>query len=217
MKFYLQSSGDNPSTARGKSLLAWALLNKKTDRFKSLIQYASSLMPRNIEPWDIEYNWIKENQFDLKTMGRFWSRWISNFKGEKGLKAKGQMSLLSIFNELSMFEEARALSRRIISENKTGRFDLAIAVNLNQILSLQNQSKWSLAEKKFKQALDDFVKTANNGHLFYNLIKPYIDNCMFNSKREEAFRAKEFSGKYIKSLPGTILDNDVNNFFDSIR
>ncbi|MDA7681518.1 hypothetical protein N8603_03950 [Verrucomicrobiales bacterium] len=217
MKFYLQSSGDNPSTARGKSLLAWALLNKKTDRFKSLIQYSSSLMPRNIEPWDIEYNWIKENQFDLKTMGRFWSRWISNFKEDKGLKAKGQMSLLSIFNELRMFEEAKSLSRRIISENKTGRFDLAIAVNLNQIISLQNQSKWSLAEKKFKQALDDFVKNANNGHLFYNLIKPYIDNCMFNSKREEAFRAKEFSGKYIKSLPGTILDNDVNNFFDSIR
>ena len=139
-------------------------------------------MPRNIEPWDIEYNWIKENQFDLKTMGRFWSRWISNFKGEKGLKAKGQMALLGIFNELGMSEDASSMSSRIISENKTGRFDLGIAVNLNQIISLQNQSNWTLAEKKFKQALDDFDKSANNGHLFYNLIKPYIDNCMFQSR-----------------------------------
>ena len=217
LKFYLQSSGDNPSTSRGKSILAWALLNQKTDRFKSLIHYSSSLMPRNIEPWDIEYNWIKENQFDLKTMGRFWSRWISNFKGEKGLKAKGQMALLGIFNELGMSEDASSMSRRIISENKTGRFDLGIAVNLNQIISLQNQSNWTLAEKKFKQALDDFDKSANNGHLFYNLIKPYIDNCMFHSKREEAFKAKELSGKYIKSLPGTILNNDINNLFESIR
>ena len=216
LKFYLQSSGDNPSTSRGKSILAWALLNQKTDRFKSLIHYSSSLMPRNIEPWDIEYNWIKENQFDLKTMGRFWSRWISNFKGEKGLKAKGQMALLGIFNELGMSEDASSMSRRIISENKTGRFDLGIAVIMNEIVTLQKQSKWEPAEIKFKQALNDFGRTANNGHLFYNLVKPYIDNCLFYQQRELASNAKHLSNEYINSLPGTILDNDVKNLFDSL-
>ena len=216
MQFHLKSSGDSPSTSRGKSLLAWALLNKGSDRFIALLGNSSRVMPRNIEPWNIEYDWIKENKSDLKTIGRFWSRWITNFKENKGLKAKGQISLLGIFNELGMKDEARSLSRRIVSENKTGRFDLGIAVMMNEILSLQKQSKWESAEIKFKQALIDFGRTANNGHLFYNLVKPYIDNCLFYKQREFASNAKQLSNEYINSLPGTILDNDVNNLFDSL-
>ena len=42
------------------------------------------------------------NNADLKSIGRYWSRWIKNFKEESGLKARGQIALLRIFKHLDI-------------------------------------------------------------------------------------------------------------------
>ena len=45
MEYYLGSSGDSPSSLRGKFLLALALLNKDSPNFVNLIRYSSYVMP----------------------------------------------------------------------------------------------------------------------------------------------------------------------------
>ena len=215
--FYLKSSGDSPSSLRGKAFLALALLNENTSKFSELVRHSASIIPRSMEPWEIEYKKLNDSRADLKSFGRFWSRWINNFKEERGLKAKGQISLLRIFNQLGMTSKAESLSKQIINENKSKRFDLGISIAHEEIEALHNQLKWDQAQQKFILALNNFGKDKTGGHLFYNLIQPYVQRCFQFKKFDEIDVAKELSEKYIERVSGTILDNDFKLLFDQIR
>ena len=217
MEYYLGSSGDSPSSLRGKVLLALALLNKDSPNFVNLIRYSSSVMPRSIEPWDIEYEWLTDNNADLKSIGRFWSRWIKNFKEESGLKARGQIALLKIFEKLEMKKNYESLSKQIISENKSKRFDLGISIDYEEIKNLQDKLKWREAEDKFIFALNNYGKEKSGGHLFYNLVQPYVHKLYLHKKNDQIEKARSLSRKYIVTNKGTILDNDFIKLFDQIE
>ena len=217
MEYYLGSSGDSPSSSRGKVLLALALLNKNSPNFVNLIRFSSSIMPRSIEPWDIEFEWLTNNNADLKSIGRYWSRWIKNFKEESGLKARGQIALLRIFKHLDMKENYDSLSKQIINENKAERFDLGISIDCEEIKSLQDKLKWVEAEEKFVSALNNYGKEKSGGHLFYNLIQPYVHNLYLHKKNDQIEKARTLSRQYLVTTKGTILDNDFIKLFDQIE
>ena len=174
-------------------------------------------MPRSIEPWHIEYEWLTNNNADLKSIGRYWSRWIKNFKEESGLKARGQIALLRIFKELDMKENYDSLSKQIINENKTARFDLGISIDYEEIKTLQDKLKWVEAEDKFVSALKNYGKEKSGGHLFYNLIQPYVNKLYLHKKNDQIEKARTLSRQYIVTTKGTILDNDFIKLFDQIE
>ena len=211
-EFVLKSNGDSPSQIKGKLVLAWALLNRDSARFQSLLQVASKIMPRSKEPWQIELNYLKESDADLDQMRVFWSRWITNFKGEKGTKAKGQIELLKILRKLNLDSAALKLSRQIINENRSGRFDLGVTVASDEVFDLQRAMSWEEAHRKYKIILEQF-KDSSGGHLFYNLIEPYVRNCLLDRRMDEASDAILLASKTIKPVPNSILFND----FEKLR
>ena len=207
-EFYLKSNGDSPSRVRGKSVLAWALLNKGSPQFESLLRLASKIMPRSKEPWQIELNFLNERNASLNEMRVFWLRWISNFKEEKGTKAKGQIELLKVLRSLELDSAAMKLGRQIVSENRSGRFDLGITVASDEVFDLQRLKKWTEAHRKYKLTLEQF-QSSSGGHLFYNLIEPYVRNCLLDRRMSEASDAMALAGKIIKPVKNTILYNDL--------
>ena len=116
-----------------------------------------------------------------------------------------------------MTSKAESLSKQIINENKSKRFDLGISIAHEEIEALHNQLKWDQAQQKFILALNNFGKDKTGGHLFYNLIQPYVQRCFQFKKFDEIDVAKELSEKYIERVSGTILDNDFKLLFDQIR
>jgi hypothetical protein len=207
-EFYLKSNGDSPSRVKGKSVLAWALLNKGSPQFESLLRLASKIMPRSKEPWQIELNFLNERNASLNEMRVFWLRWISNFKEEKGTKAKGQIELLKVLRSLELDSAAMKLGRQIVSENRSGRFDLGITVASDEVFDLQRLKKWTEAHRKYKLTLEQF-QSSSGGHLFYNLIEPYVRNCLLDRRMSEASDATALAGKIIKPVKNTILYNDL--------
>ncbi len=207
-EFYLKSNGDSPSRVKGKSVLAWALLNKGSPQFESLLRLASKIMPRSKEPWQIELNFLNERNASLNEMRVFWLRWISNFKEEKGTKAKGQIELLKVLRSLELDSAAMKLGRQIVSENRSGRFDLGITVASGEVFDLQRLKKWTEAHRKYKLTLEQF-QSSSGGHLFYNLIEPYVRNCLLDRRMSEASDAMALAGKIIKPVKNTILYNDL--------
>tara|TARA_B100000686_G_C16745759_1_gene949356 strand:+ start:50 stop:1789 length:1740 start_codon:yes stop_codon:yes gene_type:complete len=207
-EFYLKSNGDSPSRVKGKSVLAWALLNKGSPQFESLLRLASKIMPRSKEPWQIELNFLNERNASLNEMRVFWLRWISNFKEEKGTKAKGQIELLKVLRSLELDSAAMKLGRQIVSENRSGRFDLGITVASDEVFDLQRLKKWTEAHRKYKLTLEQF-QSSSGGHLFYNLIEPYVRNCLLDRRMSEASDAMALAGKIIKPVKNTILYNDL--------
>ncbi len=207
-EFYLKSNGDSPSRVKGKSVLAWALLNKGSPQFESLLRLASKIMPRSKEPWQIELNFLNERNASLNEMRVFWLRWISNFKEEKGTKAKGQIELLKVLRSLELDSAAMKLGRQIVSENRSGRFDLGITVASDEVFDLHRLKKWTEAHRKYKLTLEQF-QSSSGGHLFYNLIEPYVRNCLLDRRMSEASDAMALAGKIIKPVKNTILYNDL--------
>ena len=211
-EFILKSNGDSPSHGTGKSVLTWALLNQGSPQFQRLLQVSSKIMPRSKEPWQIELDWLKGRRADLDEMKIFWTRWINNFKEEKGSKAKGQIALLRVLRKLKLEESASKLSRQIINENRSGRFDLGVSVAADEVFDLQKSRNWDEAHRKYKITLEQF-KEASGGHLFYNLIDPYVRNCLLDRRISEASDAMLLASKVIKPLPNSILYND----FEKLR
>lgn len=211
-EFILKSNGDSPSHGKGKLVLAWALLNEGSSQFQPLLQVAAKIMPRSKEPWQIELNYLNESEVDLDAMKVFWARWITNFKEEKGTKAKGQIELLKILRKLNLDSAALKLSRQIINENRSGRFDLGVTVASDEVFDLQRAKNWGEAHKKYKITLEQF-KNSSGGHLFYNLIDPYVRNCLLDHRMNEASDAILLASKTIKPVPNSILYND----FEKLR
>jgi len=149
---------------------------------------------------------------DLDAMKVFWARWITNFKEEKGTKAKGQIELLKILRKLNLDSAALKLSRQIINENRSGRFDLGVTVASDEVFDLQRAKNWGEAHKKYKITLEQF-KNSSGGHLFYNLIDPYVRNCLLDHRMNEASDAILLASKTIKPVPNSILYND----FEKLR
>ena len=211
-EFYLKSNGDSPSRVKGKLVLAWALLNKDSSQFESLLQVAAKIMPRSKEPWQIELKHLDDRNASPEEMRFFWIRWINNFKEEKGTKAKGQIELLKVLRKLELDSAAVKLSRQIVNENRSGRFDLGITVASDEVFDLQRSKDWTKAHRKYKVTLEQF-RTSSGGHLFYNLIEPYVRNCLLDRRMEEASDAMGLAGKIIKPVQNTILYND----FEKLR
>jgi len=211
-EFYLKSNGDSPSRVKGKLVLAWALLNKDSSQFESLLQVAAKIMPRSKEPWQIELKHLHDRNASPEEMRFFWVRWINNFKEEKGTKAKGQIELLKVLRKLELNSAAVKLSRQIVNENRSGRFDLGITVASDEVFDLQRSKDWTKAHRKYKVTLEQF-RTSSGGHLFYNLIEPYVRNCLLDRRMEEASDAMGLAGKIIKPVQNTILYND----FEKLR
>ena len=211
-EFYLKSNGDSPSRVKGKLVLAWALLNKDSSQFETLLQVAAKIMPRSKEPWQIELKHLHDRNASPEEMRFFWVRWINNFKEEKGTKAKGQIELLKVLRKLELNSAAVKLSRQIVNENRSGRFDLGITVASDEVFDLQRSKDWTKAHRKYKVTLEQF-RTSSGGHLFYNLIEPYVRNCLLDRRMEEASDAMGLAGKIIKPVQNTILYND----FEKLR
>tara|TARA_Y100000758_G_C15888845_1_gene363276 strand:- start:147 stop:668 length:522 start_codon:yes stop_codon:yes gene_type:complete len=173
-------------------------------------------MPRSKEPWQIELDWLKERNADLNELKIFWIRWINNFKEEKGSKAKGQIALLRVLRKLKLEESASKLSRQIINENRSGRFDLGVTVAADEVFDLQKSKNWNEAHRKYKITLEQF-KAASGGHLFYNLIGPYVRNCLLDRRISEASDAILLASKVIKPLPNSILYNDFEKLRSEVK
>ena len=122
------------------------------------------------------------------------------------MKARGQIALLRIFKHLDMKENFDSLSKQIINENKAERFDLGISIDYEEIKSLQDKLKWVEAEEKFVSALNNYGKEKSGGHLFYNLIEPYVHNLYLHKKNDQIEKARTLSRQYLVTTKGTILD-----------
>ena len=82
------------------------------------------------------------------------------------MKARGQIALLQIFQEIRDEKNYESLSKQIISENKSKGFDLGISIDYEEIKNLQDKLKWIEAEDKFIFALNNYGKEKSGGHLF---------------------------------------------------
>ncbi|MED5585351.1 MAG: hypothetical protein VYB61_03260 [Verrucomicrobiota bacterium] len=216
MEYSIKAEGDSPAVARGKLVLAWAALNRRHFSYPDILGAAAQSMPRSFEPWELKAEWLEENQPDLALHQVFWERWITHFSGEREMKARGQMQLLRILRKLGKNATAERIGRQIVAENKSKRFDLGIAIAADAIFDQQNAGHWEKAAKEYEQAIQRFSKQAG-GHLFYNLVQPYVQACLSAGQPSHARAALKVADSVLRPEPRSILANDLGKLRGQVR
>jgi hypothetical protein len=208
MEYSIKSEGDSPAVARGRLILAWAALNSNDPSYPEILHAAAATMPRAFEPWDLEAEWLENRKPDLAAASLFWQRWIANFNGEREMKAKGQLALLRVLRKRGEDAAAERIGKQIVAENRSKRFDLGIAVAADAILEKQHSGKWKVAAQDYRLAMQRFGSKAG-GHLFYNLVQPYVHACLSGGQAAYARSAIVTAGSILKPQPNSILANDL--------
>ena len=216
MEFSIKGEGDSPSVARGKLILAWAAMNAERENYPTVLKAAASAMPRVLEPWELHAEWLASSGAEARVRRAFWERWVSNFSGERDLKAKGQRALLRVLRELGDERGAERLTRQIVSENKSKRFDLGIAVAADGVFAHQEAEDWTAAAKEYERVMKRFSRNAG-GHLFYNLVQPYVQTAIREGRAAEARAAIAIAEGIMKPEPQSILANDLKKLRDETR
>ena len=202
----------NLSGFRGKAVdyFAWALVNQDAPFYRESLVRARTLHPTFVDVWKKEAEWVDKMENDLREKKNFWERWLKAFSSTVDLKIEGQKKLAEIYDQMGNPRQAEKIRSLIVSQNRSGRFDLAISEGAEQVMAKVEAREWTEAGKSYERMVKDFEKTAG-GELFYGLIRPYVRALIDANQRKRAVDAVEFikKRKVLDLRPGSILAGEM--------
>jgi hypothetical protein len=202
----------NLSGFRGKAVdyFAWALVNQEAPFYRESLVRARTLHPTFVDVWKKEAEWVETSENDLREKRNFWDKWLKAFSNTIDLKIEGQKKLAEIYDQMGNPRQAEKIRSLIVSQNRSGRFDLAIAEGAEQVMAKVRDKNWTEAERSYERMVKDFEKTAG-GELFYGLIRPYVRALIEADQRKRAMDAVEFlkKRKVLDMSSGSILAGEM--------
>jgi hypothetical protein len=207
-RFLIKELRSNSRYESMQMSLQWAAMNRDADFYRALLHHARQFMPRYFATWELEAAWLEETGAAVEKRAAFWQSWISNFRDEMDLRTRGQVALLKLYRDNGHDREAGRLESDILKENKSQRFDLAITVGAESVFLLMDRGDWDAAAKEYEKMLSGF-RLNSGGHLFYNLVQPYVERCLAAGKRETAKAALENLDRLFRPTANSMLDQDL--------
>ncbi len=188
--------------------LQWAAMNREESFYREILQYARGHMPRHFASWELEAEWLQGHEVQPAEREAFWKRWITNFRDEPDMRMRGQIRLLKHYRAQEATRAAERLTEEMIGENQAGRFDLAIVIAAETVFDVMGRGDWDAAKSEFEDAMARFRKNAG-GHLFYNLVEPYVERCIEAGQGAMAVGALASLGKVLQPQPNSLLAADI--------
>lgn len=186
-----EQSGGSTADKSARLVLQWAVMNPVHPSYPDLLAYARKLSPQLLEAWEMEESYLFTSTSSPTRWRKFWQQWTTAFRNQPDLEFRGQMRLLRAMRAMGDTSAEERLRRSIESDNSSGRFDLAIAIAADGVLELLEKGKTDEAQKAFENVIGDF-KSKAGGHLFYNLIVPYIDLALEKGLNSQTAKALWF-------------------------
>jgi hypothetical protein len=215
--FLNRRSAADPNLLKARHALAWAELNPEADFYLLALQEARTAAPQYLWAWEQEAAHLAETDADVKQRTRFWNDWINSFQRQKDLRFRGEKRLLGLLEEAGETNEYNRLLRKIIATNKNQRFDLVVGVAAEKVFVHIENKRWEQADKTFRSAMQK-LSTKAGGHLFYQLVQPYVQSCLEEGQTKFAQAAMDRAGRTFKDTQaGSILDKDLKELADLVK
>ena len=200
----------------GQKLLQWAALNVGGELYPEIIRAARLSMADDPRPWQLEADYLEQSNADPKVQLRFWDDWVRNYSRNTDMKVKGEMRRIALFEEIGDETAAERARKSIMSGNRSKRFDLGIAVAADPVFRKLRLRDFDGAEKAFDTAIRRFRSKAG-GHLFYNLIQPYVLTCLEEGKIDMAEDGIKALRSGFQAAQGTMLDQDMKALVERVE
>lgn len=214
-EFLNRRSLTNSNIAMARQFLTWAELNPATSFHPEALQQARKAAPEYLWAWELEAACLDRSQVGIAERSRFWNDWISVFKDQQDLRFRGEKRLLGLLEEAGATTEYNRLLSRIVADNKNQRYDLVVSVAAEKVFVHIENKRWEDAHKTFRNAMQNLATKAG-GHLFYQLVQPYVQSCLEEGKTAYATEAMERANKSFEARKGSILDTELRELTDIV-
>jgi len=138
---------------------------------------ALAVQPEFLPAWYLQGELLEERKASPEVMRDFWSRFTKRFATFADLRVVGQEKLLELAKARGDDQEVKSLSRQILVQNRTRRFDLGIGSVAAEVGEKIESGNWSEAETAFRKALREFKGQAG-GNLYYGLVVPFVESAL---------------------------------------
>ena len=106
------------------------------------------------------------------------------------MRFRGEKRLLGLLEDAGRKVEYNQLLGSIIAENTNERFDLVVSVAAERVFVHVENKRWEKADETFRGAMRKLA-SKQGGHLFYQLVQPYVQSCLEEGKSRYARAAME--------------------------
>ena len=141
------------------------------------LEAALSVQPEFLPAWYLQGELLEERKASPEVMMDFWSRFTKRFARFADLRVVGQEKLLELAKARGDDSEVKSLSRQILVQNRTRRFDLGVGAVAADVSEKIEAGKWGDAETAFRKALREFKGQAG-GNLYYGLVVPFVESAL---------------------------------------
>jgi len=138
---------------------------------------AFTVQPEFLPAWYLQGELLEERKVSPEVMKDFWSHFTKRFGAFADLRVVGQEKLLELAKARGDDSEVKSLSRQILVQNRTRRFDLGIGSAAAEVGEKIESGKWGDAETAFRKALREFKGQAG-GNLYYGLVVPFVESAL---------------------------------------
>ena len=141
------------------------------------LEAALAVQPEFLPAWYLQGELLEERKASPEVMMDFWTRFTKRFATFADLRVVGQEKLLELAKARGDDSEVKSLSRQILVQNRTRRFDLGVGAVAADVSEKIEAGKWVEAETAFRKALREFKGQAG-GNLYYGLVVPFVESAL---------------------------------------
>ena len=215
--FLNSRSAADPDFIRARDALAWAELNPGADFYLACLSEARRRAPNYIWAWEQEAAHLEDSGADPAARVRFWNDWIRTFHKQQDLRFRGEKRLLALLEEAGETTEYNRLLREMIAGNRNKRFDLVIGVAAEKVFAHVQNKRWELAHQTYRGAMSKLAHKGG-GHLFYQLVQPYVQSCLEEGRNAQATDAMDRARRaFREAKQGSILAKDLHELSDLVK
>lgn len=215
-EFLNRRGSSGAAFAKARLALTWAQLNPTEKFHLPTLKIARRFAPEYLWAWEMEARALKDANASVEDRTRFWNDWISAFRNQQDLRFRGEKRLLGLLEEAGRTADYSRLLTKVVQANKNKRFDLVVSIAAERVFVHVENKDWEKAHKTYLGALRKLATKAG-GHLFYQLVQPYVQSCLEEGKLKLAEEALRRSKRSFEAKKGSILDKDLEELSDLVK
>jgi len=163
-----------------------------------------AVYPEFLPAWYLEGELLEEKKVSPGVMRDFWSRFTKRFASFADLRVVGQEKLLELAKVRGDVLEVKSLSRQILVQNRTRRFDLGIGSVAAEVSEKIEAGNWFEAETAFGKALREFKGQAG-GNLYYGLVVPFVESALAEGQSSIAKNALSEANRILRPAKDSLV------------
>ena len=177
-------------------ILLAGVFEAQGDTAKAAKAYESAIQACAMNPsaWDAKESFLLRTGASQETLKAFHKAALAQFSNDRDRKASHQAALAEIVRKEGDEEEAGALEKSIVSQNKKQRSDLSIEMAARQLEDLLDKKKYEEAFAVYRKQVNSLGKTGG-GNFFFAVVNPYVSALTESGDKERARDALKLARK----------------------